>query len=176
MKYLVLVLIGVGLVGLGWILAPNPPPKRPPRPTKTVVIDMPIPSIPERVQEFVFTPGTDVPVLVPYQVEVFLPDTIPCEEITSRTRIMSAEFGESYGDTSSVALEKMSYVNGSLVFLSRIERLYTDGMPKRIWTDSEILKVEWVDFPVMKTNSCSIFTKAGWGLIGAGGIKLVEAF
>lgn len=160
---------------LGWILAPNPPRERPPRPTKTDTLYLSAPSVPERVQERVFVPGTDVPFLVPYEVEVFLPDTIPCEEVEPRTRILSAEFQTEYGDTSSVALEKMSYANGSLVFQSRIERLYSDGMPQRIWIDSGALKITWVDFPVIKTNSCSIFTKLGWGLIGAGTIKTVEA-
>jgi len=176
MKYLVMVGVVIGAFVLGWCGSPKPPPPRPPKPTKTEVVYVKIPSVPERVQELVFTPGTDVPVLVPYRVEVFEPDTIPCEEVPSRTRIMSAEFGLAYGDTSSVALESMSYANGSLVFRSRIERLYTDGMPRRIWTESGATQVEWVDFPMIRVNSCSIGRTLLTGLVGCGTCSLLTGF
>jgi len=165
------VVLGAFLVG--YLSRPEPIPPRPDYPTKTVVIEVLIPSVPEKVQELVFTPGSDVPFPVPYERLVFLPDTIPCNEITSRTRIMSAEFAQEYGDTSSVALETMSYTEGSLVFRSTIERLYTDGMPRRIWTDSGQTMVEWVDFPVIRVNSCSIGTKLLSSLVGCGACSLL---
>lgn len=176
MKYLVMVGVVVGAFLLGWLTNPDPLPPRPPKPTKTEVVYVNIPSVPEQVQELVFTPGTDVPILVPYKVEVFLPDTIPCEEVEPRTRIMSAEFGLEYGDTSSVAIESMSFMNGSLIFLATIERLYTDGMPRRIWTESGATRVEWVDFPVIRTNSCSIGKTLLSGLVGCGACSLLTGF
>lgn len=176
MKYLVMVGVVVGSFLLGWLNRPKPPPPRPPVPTHTDTLWMTAPSIPEKVQELVFTPGTDVPYQVPYQVIIFQPDTVKCEEITSRTRIMRAEFPQEYGDTAEVALESLSYENGSLVFQSKIERLYTDGMPKRIWTESGATRVEWVDFPVIRVNSCSIGTKLLSGLVGCGACGLITGF
>lgn len=173
MKYLVMVGVVVGAFLLGWLLRPKPVPPKPPMPTKTDTVYVTAPSIPEKVQELVFTPGSDVPFPVPYEVVVFQPDTVECEEITSRTRIMSAEFSQEYGDTSSVALETMSYENGALVFRSTIERLYTDGMPKRIWTESGRTKVEWVEYPVIRVNSCSIGKTLLSGLVGCGACSLL---
>ena len=163
----------VGAFILGWLSRPKPKPTPPPKPVKTDTLYVTAPSIPEIVQEMVFTPGTDVPFQVPYEVVIFRPDTVECNEITSRTRIMSAEFGMEYGDTSSVALETMSYENGSLIFQSMIERLYTDGMPKRIWTESGRTKIEWIDYPVIRVNSCSIGTKLLSGLVGCGACSLL---
>ena len=173
MKYLVMVGVVLGAFLLGYLSRPKPVPPRPPRPQETIVIQVPIPSVPERVQELIFTPGADVPFPVPYERLVFLPDTIPCNEITSRTRIMSAEFAQEYGDTSSVALETMSYTEGSLVFRSTIERLYTDGMPRRMWIDSGRVKVEWVEYPVIRVNSCSIGKTLLSGLVGCGACSLL---
>jgi hypothetical protein len=170
MKAALYLAVVAAAVGLGWYFGSRPPevPPRPPKPVKTDTVFYPVPSIPERVQELVFTPGTDVPFQVPYEVVIFQPDTVPCQEIEPRSRIMSAEFGEAYGDTSSVAIESMSYANGSLVFQSSIERLYTDGMPKRIWTESGQTKVEWIEYPVVRVNSCSIGTKLLSGAVGCG--------
>lgn len=173
MKYLVMVGVVVGAFVLGWLTRPKPEPPRPPQPVKTETLYVTAPSIPEKVQELVFTPGTDVPFPVPYEVVVFQPDTVACEEITSRTRIMSAEFGMEYGDTASIALETMTYENGSLVFRSKIERLYSDGMPRRIWIDSTRTKVEWVDYPVIRVNSCSIGKTLLSGLVGCGACSLL---
>lgn len=162
--------------GLGWYVGSRPPdvPPRPPPPTKADTVYVDLMSIPEIVQERVFVPGSDVPIPAPYAVEIFVADTVPCEEVDSRTRIMSAEFGLKYGDTTSVATESMSYENGSLVFRSQIERLYTGGMPRRIWSDSDRTMVEWVDFPVIRVNSCSLGTKVVSGGIGYGVGKIAE--
>lgn len=176
MKYLVMVGVVVGAFLVGWLSRPKPPPPRPPMPAKTDTIYVQLPSVPEKVQELVFTPGADVPFPVPYEVVIFQPDTVACEEITSRTRILSGEFGTEYGDTTSIALERMSYENGSLVFQSTIEKLYSDGMPRRIWIDSGRTKVEWVDFPVIRVNSCSIGTKLLSGLVGCGACSLLTGF
>lgn len=157
--------------GLGWYVGSRPP-DVPPRPTPPDVVTettyVAAPSVPEIVQEMVFTPGPDVPFPVAYERIIFQPDTVPCQEVESRSRIMSADFGEKYGDTTSVAIESMSYANGSLVFRSSIERLYTDGMPKRIWLESGQTKVEWIEYPVVRVNSCSIGTKVLSGAVGCG--------
>jgi hypothetical protein len=173
MKYLVMVGVVVGAFLLGWLTRPTPPPEKPPYPPKTDTIFVTAPSIPEKVQELVFTPGSDVPFPVPYEVVIFQPDTVPCNEVSSRTRIMSAEFSQEYGDTSSVALEEMRYDNGSLVFQSKIERLYTDGMPRRMWIDSGRVKMEWVEYPVIRVNSCSIGKTLLSGLVGCGACSLL---
>lgn len=173
MKYLVMVGVVIGAFFVGWLSRPKPQPPRPPLPVKTDTFWMTAPSIPEKVQKLVFTPGSDVPYIVPYRVEVFRPDTVACKEITSRTRIMSAEFGMEYGDTSSVALETMTYENNSLVFRSKIERLYSAGMPRRIWIDSARTMVEWVDYPVIRVNSCSIGKTVLSGLVGCGACSLL---
>jgi len=174
MKYLVMVGVVVGAFAVGWLSRPQPPVGRPPVPvivTETTYVAAP--SIPEKVQELVFTPGADVPFPVPYEVVIFQPDTVKCEEISPRSRILSAEFGVEYGDTSSVAIESMSYENGSLVFRSSIERLYTDGMPARIWLDSGRTKVEWIEYPTIRVNSCSIGKKLLSGLVGCGACSLL---
>lgn len=173
MKYLVMVGVVVGAFVLGWLTRPKPEPPRPPQPVKTETLYVTAPSIPEKVQELVFTPGSDIPFPVPYEVVIFQPDTIPCEEVETRSRIMSAEFGTQYGDTSSVAIESMSFENGSLVFRSHIERLYTDGMPIRMWLDSGRTKVEWIDYPTIRVNSCSIGKTLLSGLVGCGACSLL---
>ena len=170
MKIGLILAVVAAALGLGWYFGSRPPevPPKPPGPTKTDTVYVKLPSVPEVVQDLVFTPGMDVPFPVPYEVVIFQPDTVSCEDIETRSRILSAEFGEAYGDTSSVAIESMSSIGGSLVFQSKIEKLYTNGMPRRIWLDSGQTMVEWIDYPVVKVNSCSLGTKLLSGAVGCG--------
>ena len=173
MRYLVMVGVVIGAFVLGWLSRPKPPPPRPPYPVKTDTLYVTAPSIPEKVQKLVFTPGADVPVPVRYEVAIFDTVSVPCAEIAPRRRILSAEFGKSYGDTTLVASELMTSSGNSLVFRSQIESLYTDGIPLRIWNELDGIRIEWQEIPEIRINSCSIGTKLLSGLVGCGACSLL---
>lgn len=173
MKYGIMLGVVVGAFVLGWISRPKPPPAKPPQPTKTDTMFVATPSIPERVQERVFLPGADVLIPVRYEVTIFDTVSIPCAEIAPRRRILSAEFGKAYGDTTLVASELMTSNGNSLVFRSQIESLYTDGTPLRIWNELDGIRIEWQEIPTIRVNSCSIGKTLLSGLVGCGACSLL---
>lgn len=98
---------------------------------------------------------------------------VACQNLARQRRILAAVFGNTIGDTTLVLSELMSFENDSLTFQQTTERIYMLGMPRRIGTDLEGTTVEWQPFPVVKTNSCSIWTRIAHLTVGLGGGILI---
>jgi hypothetical protein len=98
---------------------------------------------------------------------------VACQELKPRRRIISAVFGEAYGDSTFVLSERQSFNGDSLEFQLTTEEIYTDGMPARISIDSIGAAIEWRDFPT-SNNSTSFFKKLEYALIGIGAYVVVD--
>lgn len=165
--------LGVFLILAGLFLGrcvlwpPEPP--RPPTPTKTDTVFVSDTVIEERDRWRV---EKDT-VLLTQRVTVFDTIRIACRELKPRYYILGAEFGEEYGDTTSVLTESVSFSRDSLNFQNTIEDIYTNGMPRRISIDSTGVGVEWRDFPT-QDNSISILEAGKWMGIGIGGYIVVD--
>jgi len=102
---------------------------------------------------------------------------VTCQNLERQRRILAAVFGRTIGDTTLVLSELMSFENDSLTFQQSTERIYMLGMPRRIGTDLEGATIEWQEFPIVETNSCSIWTRIAHLTVGlGGGILIGEAF
>ena len=102
---------------------------------------------------------------------------VSCQELVIQRRILAAVFGAAIGDTALILSELMNFERDSLTFQQTTERLYMLGMPKRIGTDLEGATVEWQEFPTVKINSCSIWSRIAHLSVGLGsGILIGEVF
>ena len=106
-------------------------------------------------------------------VTVYDTTRIACQSLKPRRRIISAVFGEVYGDSTLVLSETQSFVNDSLAFQRVIENIWTNGMPSRISIDSIGTAIEWRDFPT-QDNSISFFKKIEWMLKGIGAYIVID--
>lgn len=106
-------------------------------------------------------------------VTVFDTTRIACQDMKPRRRIIAADFGETYGDSTLVLSERLSFVNDSLSFQNLIENIYTNGIVRRISIDSEGTHIEWKDFPT-RGNSISFFKKVEYILYGVGGYIILD--
>lgn len=106
-------------------------------------------------------------------VTIYDTTLVACQEIKPRRRMVSAVFGEAYGDSTFVLSERMSSRGDSLIFRLFNEEIYTAGMPARISIDSMGASIEWRDFPT-QDNSISFFKKIGYMLIGAGAFAVID--
>lgn len=98
-----------------------------------------------------------------------------CQDLQKQRRLIAAVFGSAVGDTSLVLTELMSFEQDSLTFQQTTEKVYMLGMPRRIGTDLEGATIEWQEFPTVKINSCSIWSRIAHLTVGVGsGILLGE--
>ena len=102
---------------------------------------------------------------------------VTCQSLERQRRILAAVFGNTIWDTALVLSELMSFERDSLTFQQTTESIYMLGMPRRIGTDLEGATIEWQEFPIVETNSCSIWTRIAHLTVGlGGGILIGEAF
>lgn len=106
-------------------------------------------------------------------VTVFDTTRIACQNLKPRRRIIAAVFGETYGDSTLVLSERMSFVNDSLSFQKLTENIYTNGIVRRISIDSVGSHIEWKDFPTQR-NSISLFKKIEYIFYGAVGYIILD--
>lgn len=106
-------------------------------------------------------------------VTVYDTTRIACQQLKPRRRIIAAVFGETYGDSTLVLSERMSFVNDSLSFQKLTENIYTNGIVRRISIDSVGSHIEWKDFPIQR-NSISFFKKVEYILYGVAGYIILD--
>jgi len=171
------ILIGL-VVGAGvmwYALSHDSTPPPPPRPVvaETTYVDRPGPTETEYVDRWLPQDTAYVP--APYEVVIFKPVATACAEVETRRRIISAVFGEAVGDTAWVLSETMSALGDSLQFQLQEEGIYTEGFPKRMYTTLGGTAFDWIDFPVERRSSCSIFHDAKVAGYAIGLYTLAEA-